>query len=89
MNLSYTTSPLKKFQTNYFMDPNQIHLKIEFLTFMEIIVSKRLSDEPTSLSLHFHWDEQVFLCLNSQLPMWIGQVIAYLNPKRLVLVWGY
>ena len=29
LNLSYTTSPLKKFQKNYFMDPNQIHLKIE------------------------------------------------------------
>ena len=25
-NLSYTPPPLKQFQTNYLMDPNQIHL---------------------------------------------------------------
>ena len=26
LNLSYTSPPLKKFQTNYMMDANQIHL---------------------------------------------------------------
>ena len=29
LNLSYTPPPLKKFQTDSLMDPNQIHLKGE------------------------------------------------------------
>ena len=59
------------------------------LTFVEIVVSRRVSDEPTSLSFHCHWYEQVFWWLNYQLPMWIGRFIAYLNPKLLALVWVY
>ena len=60
LNLSYTTTPLKKFQKNSLMDPNQIHLIGELLTFMDLIVSRRLRDNPKILSFHFHWDEQVF-----------------------------
>ena len=56
---------------------------------MELVVSRRVRDDPTSLSLHYHWYEQVFWCLNSQLPTWISRVIAYLNPKLSALVWFY
>ena len=56
---------------------------------MELVVSRTVCDDPTSWSFHYHWDEQVFWCLNYQLPMCIGWVIAYLNPKRLAFVWFY
>ena len=56
---------------------------------MELVINSRVSDEPTSQSFHFHWDGQVFWCLNYQLPMWIGLVIAYLNPKLLAMFWFY
>ena len=56
---------------------------------MELVVSRRVHDEPTNWSFHCNWDEQVLWCLNYQLPMWIGRVIAYLNPKLLSLVWVY
>ena len=49
----------------------------------------RVRDDTTSWSFRCHWDEQVFWCLNYQLPMWIGGVIAYLYPKKLTLVWVY
>ena len=56
---------------------------------MKLAVSRRVSDDLTSWSFHCHLDKQVFLCLNYQLPMWIGWVIAYLNPKLSALVWVY
>ena len=59
------------------------------LTFMDIVVSRRVCDYPTSLSFHFHWDKKDFWCLNSHLPMWISQVIAYLKPKLSALFWFY
>ena len=59
------------------------------LTLIELIVSMRVHHEPTSWSLHCNWYEQVFWCLNSQLPMWIVLITAYLNPKLLALVWVY
>ena len=57
--------------------------------FMDLVVSRRVCDKPTSWSFHFHWYEQVFWYLDYQLPVWIGWVIAYLNSKLLVLVWIY
>ena len=48
---------------------------------MEIFVSIRVRDEPTSWSFHCNWDKHFFWCLNSQLPMWIVRVLAYLNPN--------
>ena len=56
---------------------------------MEIVISRRVRGNTTSWSFNCHWDEQVFWCLNHQLPMWIGWVIAYLNPKHLALFWIY
>ena len=56
---------------------------------MEIFVSIRVRDEPTSWSFHCNWDKHFFWCLNSQLPMWIVRVLAYLNPNFLALVWVY
>ena len=56
---------------------------------MDPIVSRRVRNHPTRLSSHFHWVEQVFWCLNSQIHMCIGRVITYLNPKILALVWVY
>ena len=56
---------------------------------MELVASRRVRDDPTSWSFHYHCDEQVLWCLNSHIPMWIGRVIAYLNTKLLALVWVY
>ena len=89
LNLSYTPPPLKKFQTNSLMDPNQIHLKENILTFTDLFVVRRVRDDPTSWSFHCHWDDHLLWCLKYQLPMWIGRVIAYLNPKLSALVWVY
>ena len=56
---------------------------------MEIVVSRRVCDDPKSWSFCIHWYEQVFWYLNSWLPMWIGRAIAYFNPKLPALVWVY
>ena len=56
---------------------------------MELVVSRRVCENPTSWSFHCHWDEQVFWWLNSQFPMWIRQIISDLNPNMLALVWVY
>ena len=49
----------------------------------------RVCDNPTSLYFHFNWDNQLFLCIDYHITIRIGQVIAYLNPKLLALVWVY
>ena len=48
-----------------------------------------MCDHPTSLSLHFNWDEEVFWILNSQLSVWVSWVIAYLYPKFLSMIRVY
>ena len=56
---------------------------------MDLIVSRRVRNHPTRWSSHFHWVEQVFWCIKSQIPVWIGQVVADFNSKLPALVWVY
>ena len=89
LNLSFAPPPLKKLLKTILWIPIKFIWWENLLTFMELVFSRRVRDEPTSWSFHCNWDGQVFWWLNSQLHMWIGRVITYLNSKLSALVWVY